>query len=132
MKKLLIIMSLVLITSIVTAQDFRLRSYSSTYSFADKNGNFNDFKVNEIKSNILIVIGKNTITVYAKTITTYNILVVGEVKYDNIGPYSETILLDDEKIQCKGKIYVPNETDSYHVIIEYKNVMFIYNCREEK
>lgn len=132
MKKLLIIISLVLITSIVTAQDFRLRSYSSTYSFVDKNGNFNDFKVNEIKSNILIVIGKNTITVYAKTITTYNILVVDEVKYDNTGPYSETILLDDEKIKCRGKIYVPNETDSYHVIIEYKNVMFIYNCLEEK
>ena len=122
---------LVLATSTIFAQDFRLRAFSSTYSYADSYGEFNDLKTNEHSSNILIVITKNTITVYAKQQTTYSIVATESVKYDEIGPYTLTSLLDDEGIQCIGKIYVPNETTTYHLIIQYRNVMFIYNCKEE-
>lgn len=132
MKKLLIVIVLVLVTSTIFAQDFRLRAFSSTYSYADSYGEFNDLKTNEHPSNILIVITKNTITVYAKQQTIYSIVATESVKYDReIGPYSLTSLLDDEGIQCIGKIYVPNETNTYHLIIQYKNVMLIYNCKEE-
>ena len=131
MKKLLIVIVLVLVTSTIFAQDFRLRAFSSTYSYADSYGEFNDLKTNEHPSNILIVISKSTITVYAKNQTIYSIIATEPVKYDEIGPYSLTSLLDDEGIQCIGKIYVPNETNTYHLIIQYKNVMFIYNCKEE-
>ena len=131
MKKLLIILLLVLITSITFGQDFRLRAFSSTYSYTDSYGEFNDLKTNEHPSNILIVITKNTITVYAKQQTIYSIVATESVKYDEIGPYSLTSLLDDEGIQCIGKIYVPNETNTYHLIIQYRNVMLIYNCKEE-
>jgi hypothetical protein len=130
-KKLLIVVVSVLVTSTIFAQDFRLRAFSSTYSYMDINGEFNDLKTNEHPSNILIVIAKNTITVYAKQQTIYSIVAIESVKYDEIGPYSLTSLLDDEGIQCIGKIYVPNETNTYHLIIQYKNVMFIYNCKEE-
>lgn len=132
MKKLLIVIVLVITTSTIFAQDFRLRSFSSTYSYTNSYGEFNDLKTNEHPSNILIVVAKNTITVYAKNQTIYSIIATEPVKYDEIGPYSLTSLLDDEGIQCIGKVYVPNETDTYHLIIQYKNVMFIYNCREEK
>ena len=132
MKKLLIVIVLVLVTSTIFAQDFRLRAFSSTYSYADSYGEFNDLKTNEHPSNILIVITKNTITVYAKQQTTYSIVATESVKYDReIGPYSLTSLLDDEGIQCIGKIYVPNETNTYHLIIQYRNIMLIYNCKEE-
>ena len=132
MKKLLIVIVLVLVTSTIFAQDFRLRAFSSTYSYADSYGEFNDLKTNEHPSNILIVITKNTITVYAKQQTTYSIVATESVKYDReIGPYTLNSLLDDEGIQCIGKIYVPNETNTYHLIIQYRNVILIYNCKEE-
>ena len=132
MKKLLIVIVLVIVTSTIFAQDFRLRAFSSTYSYADSYGEFNDLKTNEHPSNILIVITKNTITVYAKQQTTYSIVATESVKYDReIGPYTLNSLLDDEGIQCIGKIYVPNETNTYHLIIQYRNVMLIYNCKEE-
>ena len=132
MKKLLIVIVLVLVTSTIFAQDFRLRAFSSTYSYANSYGEFNDLKTNEHPSNILIVITKNTITVYAKQQTTYSIVATESVKYDReIGPYTLNSLLDNEGIQCIGKIYVPNETNTYHLIIQYRNVMFIYNCKEE-
>ena len=132
MKKLLIVIVLVIVTSTIFAQDFRLRAFSSTYSYADSYGEFNDLKTNEHPSNILIVITKNTITVYAKQQTTYSIVATESVKYDReIGPYTLNSLLDDEGIQCIGKIYVPNETNTYHLIIQYRNVILIYNCKEE-
>ena len=132
MKKLLIVIVLVLVTSTIFAQDFRLRAFSSTYSYADSYGEFNDLKTNEHPSNILIVITKNTITVYAKQQTTYSIVATESVKYDReIGPYTLNSLLDDEGIQCIGKIYVPNETNTYHLVIQYRNVILIYNCKEE-
>ena len=132
MKKLLIVIVLVLVTSTIFAQDFRLRAFSSTYSYADSYGEFNDLKTNEHPSNILIVITKNTITVYAKQQTTYSIVATESVKYDReIGPYTLNSLLDDEGIQCIVKIYVTNETTTYHLIIQYRNVMLIYNCKEE-
>ena len=131
MKKLLIVIVSVLVTSTVFAQDFRLRAFSSTYSYVDINEEFNDLETNEHKTNILIAIRKNTLTVYAKSQTTYSIIAKDEIKYDSIGAYSTISLLDDEGIQCIGKIYVPNETNTYHLIIQYRNVMFIYNCKEE-
>lgn len=132
MKKLLIVIVLVLVTSTIFAQDFRLRAFSSTYSYANSYGEFNDLKTNEHPSNILIVITKNTITVYAKQQTTYSIVATESVKYDReIGPYTLNSLLDDEGIQCIGKVYVPNETNTYHLIIQYRNVILIYNCKEE-
>ena len=132
MKKLLIVIVLVIVTSTIFAQDFRLRAFSSTYSYANSYGEFNDLKTNEHPSNILIVITKNTITVYAKQQTTYSIVATESVKYDReIGPYTLTKLLDDEGIQCIGKVYVPNETTTYHLIIQYRNVILIYNCKEE-
>ena len=131
MKKLLVLILLVIFTVAAYSQDLRLRSYSSTYSYADSAGKFNDLIVNEIKSNILIVIGDSTITAYAKKETIYSIVARDEIKYDNTGAYATISLLDDEKITCIAKVYVMEYTDTYHVIIEYKNVMFIYNCREE-
>ena len=132
MKKLLIVIVLVLTTSTIFAQDFRLRAFSSTYSYANSYGEFNDLKTNEHPSNILIVITKNTITVYAKQQTTYSIVATESVKYDReIGPYTLTKLLDDEGIQCIGEVYVSNKTTTYHLVIQYRNVMFIYNCKEE-
>lgn len=123
---------LVTITITVYSQDLRLRAFSSTYSYANKKGEFKDLTINEHKSNILVVIGSNTITIYAKKISTYSILVIDNLQSDDIGPYSTTSLLDDESIRCEGKMYLPIETDTYHLIIEYKNLMLIYNCREEK
>ena len=69
---------------------------------------------------------------HEKTINCYSIVATESVKYDReIGPYTLTKLLDDEGIQCIGKVYVPNETTTYHLVIQYRNVMFIYNCKEE-
>jgi len=131
MKKLLIIAILLIVSLGTYSQDLRLRAFSSTYSYADKNGAFNDLETNEHKTNILIAIGKNTLTVYAKSQTTYSIVAKDEIKYDSIGAYSTISLLDDEGIQCIGKVYVPEKTDTYHLIIQYSNVMFVYNCKEE-
>lgn len=104
MKKLFIIVILLIVSLGTFSQDLRLRAHSSTYSYADKNGEFSDLGINEHKTNILIAIGKNTLTVYAKTQTTYSIIAKDEIKYDSIGAYSTISLLDDEGIQCIGKI----------------------------
>ena len=132
MKKLLIITLLTFIVSSVLAQNLKLRSYSSTYSYVDKNGGFPDLKVNQIRTSILIVIKDKSISIFAKTPANYSIIAVDDVKYGDAGPYSETNLVDDDGIQCTGKVYMPYDTDTYHVIIQYQNVMFVYNCREEK
>lgn len=131
MKKLLILILLEIVTVATYSQDLKLRAHSTTFSYADKNGAFSDLGINEHKSNILIAIGKNTVTVYAKKQTTYSIIAKDEIKYDSIGAYSTISLLDDEGIQCIGKIYIPEKTDTYHLIIQYSNVMFVYNCKEE-
>lgn len=130
MKKLLIITLLTFVVSSVFAQDFRLRSYSSSYSFLNTQGKFGDLEKNEVSSSILIVITDYKITVYAKETGVYSIIAKGTPQKSTTGYYTDFKLLDADGILCIGKIYI-TELSTYHVFIEYQNVAFAYNCLQQ-
>ena len=129
MKKLITVILLLIVTVMGYTQELRLRSYSASISHLQDNGQFEDDKLHLQKSNILIVITKNTITIYAKTSLKYSIIAKGLLEKDTLGMHAELDLLDNRGVECIGIIYIID--DIYRLFIGYSNVILMYNCKQE-
>lgn len=129
MKKLITVILLLIVTVMGYTQELRLRSYSASISHLQDNGEFENDKINLVKSNILILITKNTISIYAKTPLKYSIISKGFLEQDALGAHVDLELLDNKNIECLGTIFIID--DIYRIFIGYSNVILMYNCKKE-
>ncbi len=136
MKKIITIFAFLLLSVFAQAQDqekvIKLRCEVATVSYYDEAaGEFGKFE-EPIKTNIVIVVGTNQVTIWSKETQKLSILSKSDKLFDKENnAYFYLYCIDGAGIRC-NVIFYENRDGTYDIFLQYSDIMFVYSCNIEK